>query len=144
MYARFQASRPASHRRRRAPAPRAAYVNKEPSYPKGSRHSSSLARLSVPGTRLYSLRNPDGPQPWLGTGYLDRAGDLNSCAWHFKLADNPTLLPECVADLASESVSRWRSGISWRRRLACLRRPGRITSVRAAWGSPPFRSGHTG
>ncbi|TGB14411.1 PBSX family phage terminase large subunit [Streptomyces sp. MZ04] len=67
-----------------------------------------LARLSVPGARLLGTTNPDSPRHWLKTGYLDRAGELNLCSWHFKLADNPSLSPEYVADLAAEYVGLWR------------------------------------
>ncbi|MFF5501251.1 PBSX family phage terminase large subunit [Streptomyces roseolus] len=67
-----------------------------------------LARLSVPGARLYATTNPDGPRHWLKTGYLDRAAELNLHEWHFKLADNPSLSPEYVASLAAEYVGLWR------------------------------------
>ncbi|ARX85640.1 terminase [Streptomyces alboflavus] len=67
-----------------------------------------LARLSVPGAKLLGTTNPDSPRHWLKTGYLDRAGELNLCAWHFRLADNPSLSPEYVADLAAEYVGLWR------------------------------------
>lgn len=36
-----------------------------------------LARLSVPGARLYATTNPDSPRHWLKTGYIDRAHELN-------------------------------------------------------------------
>ncbi|MGX1912414.1 PBSX family phage terminase large subunit [Streptomyces phaeochromogenes] len=67
-----------------------------------------LARLSVPGARLFATTNPDSPRHWLKTGYLDRAGELNLRAWHFKLADNPSLSREYVADLTAEYVGLWR------------------------------------
>ncbi|MEU9140390.1 PBSX family phage terminase large subunit [Streptomyces sp. NPDC048404] len=67
-----------------------------------------LARLSVPGARLYATTNPDSPRHWLKTGYLDRAGELNLRAWHFRLADNPSLSREYVADLTAEYVGLWR------------------------------------
>ncbi|MET9253761.1 PBSX family phage terminase large subunit [Streptomyces sp. NPDC003717] len=67
-----------------------------------------LARLSVPGARLYATTNPDSPRHWLKTGYIDRAGELNLKSWHFKLSDNPSLSPQYVADLAAEYVGLWR------------------------------------
>ncbi|QKN87587.1 terminase [Streptomyces phage Vondra] len=67
-----------------------------------------LARLSVPGARLYATTNPDSPRHWLKTGYLDRAAELDLRAWHFKLADNPSLSPEYVTALAAEYVGLWK------------------------------------
>ncbi|ADI05552.1 putative phage terminase [Streptomyces bingchenggensis BCW-1] len=76
--------------------------------PWSSRAGCSPPRLSVPGARLYAATNPDSPQHWLKTGYVDRAAELNLRAWHFKLSDNPSLSPEYVADLAAEYVGLWR------------------------------------
>ncbi|MGW9041238.1 PBSX family phage terminase large subunit [Streptomyces lydicus] len=84
-----------------------AYVDEATLVPEGF-WTQLLARLSVPGARLYATTNPDSPRHWLKTGYLDRAGELNLRAWHFKLADNPSLSPEYVADLAAEYVGLWR------------------------------------
>lgn len=84
-----------------------AYVDEATLLPEGF-WVQLLARLSVPGARLYATTNPDSPRHWLKTGYLDRAGELNLRAWHFKLADNPSLSPEYVADLAAEYVGLWR------------------------------------
>jgi PBSX family phage terminase large subunit len=84
-----------------------AYVDEATLMPEGF-WTQLLARLSVPGARLYATTNPDSPRHWLKTGYLDRAGELNLRAWHFKLADNPSLSPEYVADLAAEYVGLWR------------------------------------
>lgn len=67
-----------------------------------------LARLSVPGARLYATTNPDSPRHWLKLGYLDRAAELNLRAWHFRLADNPSLTPDYVAALAAEYVGLWK------------------------------------
>lgn len=84
-----------------------AYVDEATLLPEGF-WVQLLARLSVPGARLYATTNPDSPRHWLKTGYLDRAGELNLRAWHFRLADNPSLSPEYVADLAAEYVGLWR------------------------------------
>ncbi|MFJ6707017.1 MULTISPECIES: PBSX family phage terminase large subunit [unclassified Streptomyces] len=67
-----------------------------------------LARLSVPGAKLYATTNPDSPRHWLKVGYLDRAGELDLRQWHFKLADNPSLSPAYVASLAAEYVGLWK------------------------------------
>jgi PBSX family phage terminase large subunit len=84
-----------------------AYVDEGTLLPEGF-FTQLLARLSVPGARLFLTTNPDSPRHWLKTGYLDRAGELNLASWHFKLADNPSLSPEYVADLAAEYVGLWR------------------------------------
>ncbi|MFF4523440.1 PBSX family phage terminase large subunit [Streptomyces bluensis] len=84
-----------------------AYVDEATLLPEGF-WTQLLARLSVPGARLYATTNPDSPRHWLKTGYIDRAAELNLRAWHFKLADNPSLSPEYVADLAAEYVGLWR------------------------------------
>ncbi|MEK9521447.1 PBSX family phage terminase large subunit [Streptomyces venezuelae] len=67
-----------------------------------------LARLSVPGARLYATTNPDSPRHWLRTQYLDRLDELDMRAWHFRLADNPSLSAEYVASLAAEYTGLWR------------------------------------
>lgn len=67
-----------------------------------------LARLSAPGARLYATTNPDSPRHWLKVGYLDRLAELDMRAWHFRLADNPSLSAEYVASLAAEYTGLWR------------------------------------
>jgi PBSX family phage terminase large subunit len=84
-----------------------AYVDEATLLPEGF-WTQLLARLSVPGARLYATTNPDSPRHWLKTGYLDRAAELNLRAWHFRLADNPSLSPEYIADLTAEYVGLWR------------------------------------
>ncbi|MEU3917103.1 PBSX family phage terminase large subunit [Streptomyces sp. NPDC029004] len=83
------------------------YVDEATLVPEGF-WTQLLARLSVPAARLFATTNPDSPRHWLKVGYLDRARELNLRAWHFKLADNPSLSPEYVADLAAEYVGLWR------------------------------------
>ncbi|WP_404959029.1 PBSX family phage terminase large subunit [Streptomyces sp. 147326] len=84
-----------------------AYVDEATLLPEGF-WTQLLARLSVPGARLMATTNPDSPRHWLKAGYLDRAHELNLRAWHFKLADNPSLSPAYVADLTAEYVGLWR------------------------------------
>ncbi|AYD86193.1 terminase [Streptomyces phage Darolandstone] len=84
-----------------------AYVDEGTLLPEGF-FVQLLARLSVPGARLYLTTNPDSPRHWLKTGYLDRAAELNLASWHFKLSDNPSLSAEYVASLAAEYVGLWK------------------------------------
>ncbi|WP_208974124.1 PBSX family phage terminase large subunit [Streptomyces malaysiensis] len=84
-----------------------AYVDEATLLPEGV-WTQLLARLSVLGAHLYATTNPDSPRHWLKAGYIDRAHELNLKAWHFKLADNPSLSPGYVADLAAEYVGLWR------------------------------------
>ncbi|MFI0739334.1 PBSX family phage terminase large subunit [Streptomyces sp. NPDC021100] len=67
-----------------------------------------LARLSIPGARLLATTNPDSPRHWLKQGYLDRSAELDLRAWHFRLADNPSLSSAYVAALSAEYVGLWR------------------------------------
>ncbi|MFD9069501.1 PBSX family phage terminase large subunit [Streptomyces lasiicapitis] len=67
-----------------------------------------LARLSVPGARLLGTTNPDSPRHWLRTDYLDRMSELDLTAWHFRLADNPSLSPAYVTSLTAEYTGLWR------------------------------------
>ncbi|MCX4818373.1 PBSX family phage terminase large subunit [Streptomyces sp. NBC_01142] len=67
-----------------------------------------LARLSVPGAKLIGTTNPDSPRHWLRTDYLDRADELDLAAFHFRLADNPSLSEAYVAALAAEFTGLWR------------------------------------
>jgi PBSX family phage terminase large subunit len=66
-----------------------------------------LARLRVPGAKLFATTNPDGPAHWLRQEFLLRQGDLNLRHWHFTLDDNPFLDPQYVADLKAEYVGLW-------------------------------------
>lgn len=84
-----------------------AYVDEATLLPEGF-WTQLLARLSVPGARLYATTNPDSPRHWLKVGYLDRLAELDMRAWHFKLADNPSLSAEYVASLAAEYTGLWR------------------------------------
>ncbi|MFI8817468.1 MULTISPECIES: PBSX family phage terminase large subunit [unclassified Streptomyces] len=84
-----------------------AYVDEATLVPEGF-WTQLLARLSVPGARLYATTNPDSPRHWLKVGYIDRAAELNLRSWHFRLADNPSLSPDYVASLTAEYVGLWR------------------------------------
>jgi PBSX family phage terminase large subunit len=66
-----------------------------------------LARLSVPGAKLFATTNPDGPAHWVRKKYLLRAGELDLRSWHFGLADNPALSPEYVKAIKAEYTGLW-------------------------------------
>lgn len=66
-----------------------------------------LARLSVPGAKLFATTNPDGPQHWLRQEFILREHELDLRHWHFTLDDNPHLPAEFVAALKSEYVGLW-------------------------------------
>lgn len=66
-----------------------------------------LARLSVPGARLYATTNPDNPSHWLRKKFLLRAGELDLRWWQFQLDDNTALDPAYVASLKQEYTGLW-------------------------------------
>jgi len=66
-----------------------------------------LARLSVPGAKLFATTNPDSPNHWLRRKFLLRQGDLDLRSWHFTLDDNPGLDPAYVTALKAEYVGLW-------------------------------------
>lgn len=68
----------------------------------------ALARLSVPGARMYATTNPEGPYHWLRQEYLLRANSLNMRTWRpFTLDDNPGLPADYVRDLKREYTGVW-------------------------------------
>lgn len=64
-----------------------------------------LGRLSVPGARCLATTNPDNPQHYLKTGFIDRQHerDMRLKAWDFTLDDNPSLDPLYVASIKAEN-----------------------------------------
>lgn len=66
-----------------------------------------LARLSMPGAKVFATTNPDGPQHWLRQEFILREHELNLRHWHFSLDDNPFLPAEYVSDLKREYVGLW-------------------------------------
>lgn len=66
-----------------------------------------LGRLSVQGARLFGTTNPDSPNHWLKTSYLDRAHELGWGFWHFTMDDNPGLTPEYIAAKKREFTGLW-------------------------------------
>jgi PBSX family phage terminase large subunit len=83
-----------------------AYVDEATLIPEGY-WRQLLARLSVPGAKLFATTNPDGPAHWLRKEFLLRAADLNLASWRFRLDDNPSLDPAYVASLKREYVGLW-------------------------------------
>lgn len=66
-----------------------------------------LARLSVPGARLIATTNPDSPNHWLKTRYLDRHNDLNWGYLQFTMDDNPALTTEYKEAKKREFTGLW-------------------------------------
>lgn len=71
-----------------------------------------LARMSVPGAKLFATTNPDNPGHWLRKNFILREGELDLKHWHFTLRDNPSLTEKYIRDLATENV-----GLFYRRRV---------------------------
>lgn len=66
-----------------------------------------LARLSAPGAQFFGTTNPDSPRHWLKRDFLDRAGELDLAAFHFRLEDNPFLDLAYVEALKREYTGLW-------------------------------------
>lgn len=69
--------------------------------------SQLLARLSVPGAKLFATTNPDGPAHWARKKFLLRQNTLDLRSWHFTLDDNPALDPAYVEALKNEYTGLW-------------------------------------
>lgn len=69
--------------------------------------SQLLARMSVPGAKLFCTTNPDNPAHWLRRNYLLREADLNLRQWHFILDDNPSLDEDYKDSIKAENVGLW-------------------------------------
>lgn len=67
----------------------------------------TVARMSVPGARLFATTNPDSPAHWLKRDWIDR-DDPDIISFHFGLDDNPFLEPEYVAWLKRQYTGLWR------------------------------------
>jgi PBSX family phage terminase large subunit len=63
-----------------------------------------LSRLSEPDAKLFATTNPDSPNHWLMTNYIQRAeaGELEFLRIKFSIEDNPYLTKEYVKSLKSE------------------------------------------
>ncbi len=69
--------------------------------------TQALARLSVPGSKMFVTTNPGSPAHWLRKKYLLRAAEVSLRSWKFSLDDNPALDPEYVAWLKATYVGLW-------------------------------------
>lgn len=83
-----------------------AYVDELTLLPEGF-FAQLLARLSVPGAKVFCTTNPDGPAHWVRKKYLLRQGELDLQTWHFRLEDNPALDPLYVDNLKREYTGLW-------------------------------------
>ena len=67
-----------------------------------------VARMSVPGARIFTTTNPDGPRNWLKTGYIDRADERGHKVFHFELDDNRAYLPDgYIEGLQAQYTGLW-------------------------------------
>ena len=67
----------------------------------------ALSRMSLTGAKGFFTTNPDSPNHWLRSEYLNRIDELNMRAFHFQLEDNPHLDPMFVEDLRREYTGLW-------------------------------------
>lgn len=63
-----------------------------------------LSRLSEPDAKLFGSTNPDSPNHWLKTDYIDRSDELDMFVEKFVIDDNTFLDPEYVKQIKSEYV----------------------------------------
>ncbi len=63
-----------------------------------------LSRLSEPDAKLFATTNPDSPNHWLMTNYIQRgdSGELDFLRMKFSIEDNPYLSKEYVKSLKNE------------------------------------------
>ncbi|MGI6283263.1 PBSX family phage terminase large subunit [Caproicibacterium lactatifermentans] len=57
----------------------------------------ALARCSVEGSRFWFNCNPEGPQHWFYTEWIQKAAEKNALYLHFTMEDNPSLSPRMRA-----------------------------------------------
>lgn len=60
-----------------------------------------LSRLSVPNSKLYATCNPDSPNHYIKTEYIDN-NELDSAVWNFLLTDNVFLPKEYIENIKKE------------------------------------------
>jgi PBSX family phage terminase large subunit len=66
--------------------------------------SMLLSRLSERGAKLFGTTNPDSPNHWIKTNYIDRQDELDLFIMQFLIEDNTTLDPKYVESLKKEYV----------------------------------------
>ncbi len=70
----------------------------------------ACARCSVPGSKLWLSCNPESPQHWLYTDWIQKAGEKNILRVHFTMADNPGL-----SEKIRQRYQRLYTGVFYRR-----------------------------
>lgn len=65
-----------------------------------------VARMSVRGARLFGTTNPDSPNHWLLTDWINK-NDPDNRVFHFEIDDNPFLDPAFVAYLKRQYTGLW-------------------------------------
>lgn len=83
-----------------------AYVDEATIIPEAT-FQQTVARMSVPGAKLFATTNPDSPNHWLKKDWIDPA-DPDIRVFHFTLDDNPFLDPDYVAYLRRQYTGLWR------------------------------------
>lgn len=61
-----------------------------------------LTRLSVKGAKLFATCNPDNPNHYIKTKYIDKADELDCAVWNFLLTDNTHLPEDYLINLQKE------------------------------------------
>lgn len=59
--------------------------------------NQALARCSVDGARLWFSCNPDNPNHWFYTNWIQRHRERNALYLHFSMTDNPSLSKKTLA-----------------------------------------------
>lgn len=72
--------------------------------------NQAVGRCSVNGSKIWFNCNPEGPDHFFKTKWIDRVTDLNMIRIHFTMNDNPSLTPEI-----KERYSRMHSGVFYDR-----------------------------
>lgn len=65
-----------------------------------------VARMSVRGAKLFATTNPDSPNHWLLTDWINKR-DPDTRVFHFEIDDNPFLDPAFVAYLKRQYTGLW-------------------------------------
>jgi len=66
-----------------------------------------ISRMSVRGAKFFGTTNPDNPNHWLKTDFINRRDELDMNVFHFMIDDNVFLPPEFIAALKKEYVGLW-------------------------------------
>jgi len=68
----------------------------------------ATSRMSLTGSRFMGTTNPDSPNHWLKTGYLDRAGEVNLRRFHWGLRENTFLDQDYIDQIEAEYTGLWK------------------------------------